>query len=727
MSDDSIVREQYERYVYARDNGHVDYLTKAERCDNFYNGEQWNAADKAKLARQRRPALTLNKLLPSVAAIQGQQLSNRSDVSFRPKDGGNPETAMALDKLWLHISQTNHLDELESDVFTDGIITSRGFYDVRMDFSDNIYGDVRIKLLNPYNVIVDPDAEEYDPKAWKEAWLTKWLSHDDIERLYGKDVSKQLKGKIQSRYEIGYDFVDKRFGSFGGSERRVGDEFDPDATHRRRFRVLERQHRTKSIRPHFVDIITGETRVIPEGWGPEKIAMAVQYYNLQVIKRPYEEIHWTVTIDDVLAHNEKSPYSDFTIVPYFPFFRHGTTIGLVENMIDPQELYNKTKSQELHVINSTANGGWQGEEGQLANMSEEELEHRGAETGLVIMRKKGTLPLEKIQPNQIPSGLDRIGYMAAEDLKEISMASDSLRGFDREDVAAKAIMTKQAMGASNFAMPLHNLQRTRGLLAYRVLDLVQQYYTEERAITVTKSDLAAQPETLTVNQMSPEGEILNNLQAGEYEVVLTTVPARNTFEESQFQQAKELRELGIMIPDDILIENSTLYRKHEIAKRLKEANGGGEASPEQQQMMQLELQIKQLEAQKMAAEAKKIEADAVLSLVRAQDIAEGEEGDGGMMEMRKMQNENERFLAQHEADMKKLDAELGYKYAELDQRRAESDHKANIDKANVLTSIESARRKADNDDAKSQIAAHQAQTQRKAAERPAPKPAGGNK
>jgi hypothetical protein len=723
MSDISIVKEQYERYIYARDNGHTKFLDKAERCDAFYNGEQWNAADKAKLARQRRPALTLNKLLPSVAAIQGQQLNNRSDVSFRPKDGGNAETAMALDKLWLHVSNTNNLDTLESDVFTDGIITSRGFYDVRMDFDDNIYGDVRIKLLNPYNVILDPDAEEYDPKRWKEVWLTKWLSHDDIERIYGKDVARQLKGKVQSRYEIGYDFVDKRYGSFGGSDRRVGDEFDPDATHRRRFRVLERQHRTKSIRPHFVDVITGETRVIPENWGPEKIAQAVQAYNLQVIKRPYEEIKWTVTIDDVLAHDEKSPYNDFTIVPYFPFFRHGTTIGLVENMIDPQELYNKTKSQELHVINSTANGGWQGEEGQLANMTEEELEHRGAETGLVIMRKKGTLPLEKIQPNQIPSGLDRIGFMAAEDLKEISMASDSLRGFDREDVAAKAIMTKQAMGASNFAMPLHNLQRTRGLLAARVLDLIQQYYTEERAITVTKSDLAAQPETLTVNQMSPEGEVLNNLQAGEYEVVLTTVPARNTFEESQFQQAKELRELGIMIPDDILIENSTLYRKHEIAKRLKEMQGGAEQSPEQQQAAQIELQIRQLEGQKMAAETRKIEAEAVLALVRAQDLAEGETNDGGLAEMQKMQNENERFLAQSEMDMAKLDKELEFKYAELGQKQREADHKASMDRANVLTNFEAARRKADTEDRKTQIAAHQAQTQRKAADKPAPKSA----
>jgi len=686
MSNDSIVREQYERYIYARDNGHINFLSKAERCDSFYCGDQWDPNDRAKLRRQRRPALTLNKTLPSVAVIQGQQLSNRSDISYRPKANGSEDTAKIMDKLWLHTAATNKLDQVESDVFTDGIITSRGFYDVRLDFNQNIFGDIKIKLLNPYNVIIDPDAEEYDPAEWKEVWVTKWLSYDDIQRMYGKDVAGQLEGKVQSRYEIGYDFVDKRHGSFGGGDRRVGDEFDPQATHRRRFRVLERQHRTKSIRPHFVDVVTGETRVIPEDWDREKIKLAIDTYGLGTVRRTFEEIHWTSTIDDVLAHNKVSPYKNFTTVPYFPFFRHGKTIGLVENMIDPQELYNKTKSQELHVINSTANGGWQMEEGQLANMTEEELEARGAETGLVVARKKGTDPLIKIQPNQIPTGLDRIGFQAAEDLKEISMASDSLRGFDREDVAAKAILTKQAMSSSNFATPLENLQRTRGLLAERVLDLWQGFFTEERIYRITGNDPVAQSEEIVINQMTPAGEIVNNLQVGEYEVVVTTVPARNNFEETQFQQAKELREMGVNIPDHILIENSSLLRKSEIAQEV-----AGTPSEAQLEMEQLELEIKRLEAKKMDAETKQIEANAVLSLMRAQEIAEGEKGNDGsgeVAELRNMISENEKYMMDAQRDQDKFDKELRYKYDELDQRRRETDQKGEIERAKVIAGLQ---------------------------------------
>ena len=45
-------------------------------------------------------------------------------------------------------------------------------------------------------------------------------------------------------------------------------------------------------------------------------------------------------------------------------------------MISPQEQLNKISSQELHIVNTTANSGWVVESGSLSNMTEEELEER---------------------------------------------------------------------------------------------------------------------------------------------------------------------------------------------------------------------------------------------------------------------------------------------------------------------------------------------------------------
>jgi hypothetical protein len=152
----------------------------------------------------------------------------------------------------------------------------------------------------------------------------------------------------------------------------------------RAIRVIERQHRVLDRQKHFVFQETGEVRPIPEDFDRNRIAWYVEKFGFGVMTKLVHRIKWTVVADNVLLHDEWSPYKHFTIVPYFPYFRHGRTIGLVENLLGPQELLNKVSSQELHVINTTANSGWKIRAGALANMAIEELEQRGAETGLVV-------------------------------------------------------------------------------------------------------------------------------------------------------------------------------------------------------------------------------------------------------------------------------------------------------------------------------------------------------
>lgn len=656
-TDFSTVQEQLDRYVYCRDNGHTEYSAKAETCEAFFAGDQWDEETKQKLKRQRRPALTFNKVLPSCASIFGEQLNNRADIAFKPTKEGVQETADALHKVFIQIGNANRLSWKESELFADGIITGRGFLDVRMNFDRNVFGEVQIDLLNPRNVVLDPDSEEYDPAEWKDCFTSRWLSYNDIRVLYGSKIAKELDSKGQSNTFIGYDFVDERPDTFGGPHDRFPDD---DSHQNRRWRQLERQYKTVRMQEHFVDMITGDTRVIPDGMPREKIARILQEFDVNVIKRLTEVIQWTVTVDDELVHNEESPYTQFTVIPFFPFFRRGKTIGIVENLIDPQELYNKVRSQELHIVNTTANSGWKVKQGALQNMTTEELEERGAETGLIV-ELNDMDGLDKIVPNQVPTGLDRISYNSAEDLKEISMASDSMRGFDRADVAAKAIQAKQAQGSTNYTKIFDNLAYTRMLLANRVLDLIQTFYVEERIVHITGQAPGEEDQSITINEVTPEGKIARDMTLGTYEVVVSTVPARETFEETQFQQAVALRELGIAIPDEILIENSHLARKGEIAKQM----AGGPSEEElalQQQIQQLEIQTKQLENAKLAADQKKTEAEAALTLIRAQQEALK---DPNNTEAQSAADQIK--LAQAEADKEQELADLALRKYEIDE------------------------------------------------------------
>lgn len=611
-------RENWLRYIYMRDNGHTQFVRKADRCENFFAGLQWNEMDLHALRETRRPALTINKIISTLATIFGEQIQNRMEVSFRPKSGAPDDMATVLNKVWMSIGDANQLQWTRSDVFADGLISSRGFYDARIEFDDNMYGEVRITKLNPKNVVIDPDAEEYDPDTWNDVFITKWLTPMDIALLYSEDAAKELRDKTASSYLWGYDSIERTRDRFSGPYQ-VG-MFDRSVSNdqRRYIRALERQYRELVKVRMFVDPVTGDMREVPETWDRNRVAHVAEKYQLQVIKKLVKKIRWVVTADSLVLHDEISPYKHFTPVPFFPFFRHGRTIGVVENLLGPQELLNKTTSQELHVVNTTANSGWKIKRGGLTNMTVEELEERGAETGIVL-ELDSIDSAEKITPNSMPTGLDRLSYKAEEAIKSISNVSDSMQGFDREDVAAKAIQAKQQRGSVNFSKVMDNLERTDWMLARNVLDLVQSFYTEERVMTITHDSFVGQTETLTVNQESPDGEILNDLTLGEYSVVVTSAPYRATLEDSQFDQAIAMKQLGIPIPDEVLIENSRLARKSELLKRMDAERN----SPEAQAQKQRQARMQEAEIADKEAGANERNARAHASLVQAATPQQG--------------------------------------------------------------------------------------------------------
>lgn len=610
-----LATSQWMRYQQVRDQGHTDFVDKADRCNNFFRGEQWNPIDRATLALARRPALTINKILSTIGNVMGEQIQNRTDISFQPRSGAPVETAETLTKVFRQIADANQLDWKRSDVFCDGIISSRGFYDTRLDFTDSMMGEVRIERVNPKNVLIDPDAEEYDPDTWNDVMTTKWLTWQDIELMYGKDKAENLKGRGSSLFAHGYDSIDHerdRFGRPRSDSYYSGAGIDMNVM--RNIRIIERQYKQLSRQEHFVDLATGDLRPVPETWSKERIALAQQQFNLGLTKKLVKRIKWCVTADNDVLHEAWSPYKHFTIVPYFPFFRHGQTIGLVENLLDPQEYLNKVTSQELHVINTTANSGWKVLTGALANMSVEELETRGAETGLVAeVTDMGGL--EKITPNQTPQGLDRFSYKAEEHIKSISGVSDYQTGQAREDVSAKAVALNQNAGARNTAVPSDSLQRTDFLLARNILDMVQEYYTEPRIMNITSNRLTGDTEEVEVNAPDPyTGAILNDLTIGEYDVIVSNTPARETLEDSQFEQAVSLRELGVQLPDETLIENSRLNRRSDIIKQMR----ASENSQEAQYKQEMEKMAGELELAKMKAEGEKASADAELKQAKAQ-------------------------------------------------------------------------------------------------------------
>ena len=627
----SIATNQFERYERARDNGHLEYIETAKKCDAFYRGNQWDPADVATLDDEGRPALTINTILPTINTVLGEQSTRRADVNFKPKGNGTQEVADVLNKLYLHIADTNKLDWLESTVFADGLIQDRGYFDVRIDFTDHIQGEVRISTKDPLDILIDPDAKEYDPKTWNEIFETKWMSLDEVEEQYGVDKADRLRVAAEYGNTMGQDSVEyeeTRYGdTYTGVEYNQGSTTNPEENRQMRaVRVIERQYYQLKECSYYVDAVTGDMRQVPGNWGERKKKKFADEYGLEILTRLDRKVRWTVTADKVVLHDDWSPYECFTIVPYFPYWRRGRPFGMVRNLISPQEQLNKISSQELHIVNTTANSGWIVETGSLNGMTADDLEEHGAETGLVLEYNRGSSPPAKIPPNQIPTGLDRLGQKAAVNIKTISGVSDSMLGTDSPEVSGIAIQAKQNRGVLMIQVPLDNLQKTRQYLAEHILRVVQQYYTEERLIQITDESDPMKPEMpIVVNQVTPEGDIINDLTLGEYKVVVGTMPTRDNFDEVQFAEAIQLRQVGVPIPDDLIVDYSHMAKKGEIARRIRVMQGMEPPSEEQAQIQafQAEAEIKkiQLEIAKMEAEVQNLQSLSQLNMAKAQESA----------------------------------------------------------------------------------------------------------
>jgi hypothetical protein len=199
-------------------------------------------------------------------------------------------------------------------------------------------------------------------------------------------------------------------------------------------------------------------------------------------------------------------------------------------------------------------------------------------------------------------------------------------GTDSPEVSGVAIQQKQNRGVLMIQVPLDNLQKTRQYLAEHVLRLIQAYYTEERLIQITDENDPMKPEVpIVVNQVTPEGDVINDLTLGEYKVVVGTMPARDNYDEVQFAEAISLRQVGVPIPDDLIVDYSHLAKKGEVAQRIRQMQGMEPMTEEQAQIQafqaQAEIQKIQLEIAKMEAEVQNLQSQSQLNMAKAQGTA----------------------------------------------------------------------------------------------------------
>jgi hypothetical protein len=658
-------------YLRARDNGHKDYLKRASRFNQYYLGEQWDESTLAKLRVGNRPAHTINLILSTVNAVMGEYLSKRQEITLKPVSGNaTPKTADLLARQLDQIQENNKSKWNEATVVLDGLVEERGYFDIRMSYDDNIKGEVRETVLDPRDVMLDPGAKEYDPSTWNEVIVSRWWTIDEVEAVYGQAKADKLRRMPKSGSAYGADDIEFETDTFAQDKGKyldgepMGHSSDDDGYGEvRRVRVIDRQFWKLGDAYCFVDPVFGDERDVPRSWDETARDAFAQQWGLIIYRKVKRMVRWCVSAADVELFYDWSPYDRFTVIPYFPYFRRGRPIGLVTNLVGPQDLLNKTASQELHVVNTSANSGWIFESGSLVNMTREELGAVGAQTGLVLEFARGSTPPEKIQPNQIPSGLDRMTDKAGQWFRMISGVSDSFLGQPGREISGVALDAKNQGVQVQLEVVFDNLAKTRQLRAEAMLALVQRFYTEERTLRLVSRDIDGdeEHEEVLLNQyLEAADEIVNDLTIGEYKIVVSSIPVRDTQDESTFAQLMQLKEAGVLIPDFAVLEATNLSIKDELVQYAKKMAGMLEPTPEELAKQQM---LEEIQMRAMLAEAAEKESKAQLNAANIQLLMAKAQSEG-----QKIPAEMEKMGAQLRVEMERMALEAQMHREDLQNR-----------------------------------------------------------
>lgn len=657
------INGQWAAYTRARDAGHLDWVEEARKFDDYYVGKQWETAIKQTLDSQKRPHQTINLILSTVNAVVGEYIKSRQDISFVPQGkGADQDTAKALRFLFKQIALNNDSEAKEKQMFLDGLIQDRGYTYYYMDFSDSTEGEIRELILDPTDVILDPGAKEYDPSTWSEVFISRWMTPEEIGALYGPEYKDKVD-LAAAGGTFGHDSLEWEAPNFSG------DHYNSEIFYQssqeeikrvKRVRVIERQYRKLVRTAFFVDTATGDMRRVPEGWDDDQVTAFVVKMGGEVtlMWKPERRVRVCITADRCILFDGWSIFNKFSIIPFFPFFRRGRPFGLVRNLIDPQDMLNKVTSQELHVVNTTANSGWIFRTGSLVNMDADDLAAQGSKTGLVL-EWQGEVPPEKIQPNQVPTGLDHISSKAGVYFREISGVNEAQLGQGRSD-SSKALDAQRQGGLVQQEIIFDHLDYTRKLRARFVLEAVQMYYTETRLLTIFEKnedgdDVQMEMEVnQPIEQVDPETlgvieQIKNDLTLGEYGVAITNIPRRDTYDEALFEQLAKMREIGVQLPDHVLIENSQLPDRKEISDQVKQIQGLAAPTPEeiqrqqaldemQMRLLNAEIMEKEAQAMERQAKAQQLQSASMTDQARVQ-IEQFEVGMNAQLEDRRMQME----------------------------------------------------------------------------------------
>lgn len=569
---------------------------EADTDTRFFAGDQslWNDLY-GNLPANRKRQFNFNRIRRIINMISGYQRMNRKSTIVVPVENGDELTADQFSKIFIWLANQEGVLETISDSFEGACVTGMNLLHCWMDYrQDPVSGNIRVDNCQYNSFLIDPYFRKEDLSdcnfIWKRTFLTKReclsLLPDQKDEIMGLQGQDNRDGKFQ--------FMPESY-NYGLKNLLTYDEY------------YYRDYRSQRM---LVDSQTGESMEWRSKNEDGLRDFLSAYPQVTVVEQEVPTTRLAIVVQGKVMYDGPNPMGidKYPFVPVFTYFNPQMPYfpwriqGIVRGLRDAQYLYNRRKIVELDILESQITSGWKFKENALVN-PKDALNLSGQGRSLVLKDEAQMTDVEQIQAPSIPAGMFELSKALGQEVQEISGVNEELLGSAIDDKAGILAQLRQGAGLTTLRGIFDNLDRAQKLLGSLFIDLIQANFTPGKVKKI-------------LNGQEPAPQFYNKA-FGIYRAVVEEGLNTSTQRQMQFAQLLSLKEAGVPVPDETLLDACTLQNKTELIQKIQQM---------QQQQAQMQQQQAQAQTQEVIARANladaRAEADRGLGMERLSRIEE---------------------------------------------------------------------------------------------------------
>jgi hypothetical protein len=547
--------------------------------EDFYDGLQYSDDDAQTLIGRGQAPLVYNLIKPTINWLLGTERRTRLDGKVLPRSEDDEQNAEVKNKMMKYFSDVNKTPFARSLAWASCVTAGLGWLEDGV--STNPEEEILYSRYENWRYVYhDSTATELDLQDARYLFRFKWLDLDVAIALLPMCEADLRSAAIDSdalqideddTYYIGTRVNGSEAISSLPQRRSFVTESGTVVNRRQRVKVYEGWFRE----PKRVQMLRGGKHhgEIYDPNNPDHVSACNAEFS-SIVSHVRMQMRCALFTESKLLYDCDSPYKHnrFPLTPMWCYRRKrdGMPYGVIRDIRDPQEDYNKRASKALYILSTNRVVM---DDGAVDDI--DTLRAEVSRPDSIISKKKGyelRIENDKVLATEHLQLADR----DAKIIFDTGGVTQQNLGQDDKGLSGQAIGKLQDQGSVVTAPLFDNMRYAVQVQSSIQLSLMEQYCSETKVYRIVGEKKPI--EWLMINQRDPDtGEYLNDITANAADYVISEQDFRASMRQAMFETMMEL--IGKLDPQiglallDMVIDFADVPNKDELVARIRKING----------------------------------------------------------------------------------------------------------------------------------------------------------